>query len=110
MNELGLVCIGVVLALACVAALRWIDKDEARRRTALADAVLRRHGLVREQYVASADTSDVELIAALDEFGSRGHIILDAKGMVVGALCPRLKKKRYLRVLPDGLSNELRDR
>lgn len=110
MNELGLVCIGVLLALACIGAIRWIDHAEVRRRRVQADAVLRRHGMSTEQYIASAGELDGELISALDEFGNTGHIVLNAKGDVVGALCPAIKSKRYLKVVADRCPDDFRAR
>lgn len=110
MNELGLVCLGVLLALACMGAIRCIDRAELRRRRVLADAVLRRHGLSFEQYIASAGELDGELVSALDEFGRSGHIVLDAKGEVVGALCPTVKSKRYLQVVADRCPVDFRAR
>lgn len=100
MTELGLVCIGVLLTLAVLGVLRWIDRDERHRRRSMAAAVLKRHGLCTEQYVASAEIQDKELGEALDEFSGRGYIVLDDKGCVVGALCPQqIKARRYLRVV-----------
>jgi len=110
MNELGLVCIGVLLALACMGAIRWIDRAESRRRRIQADAVLRRHGLSTEEYIASAGEIDGELISSLDEFGNTGHIVLNAKGDVVGALCPAIKSKRYLKVVADRCPDDFRAR
>jgi hypothetical protein len=110
MNELGLVCIGVLLALACMGAIRWIDHAELRRRRVHADAVLRRHGMSAEQYVASAGELDGELVSALDEFGNTGYIVIDAKGEVVGALSPAIKNKRYLKVVADRCPDDFRAR
>jgi hypothetical protein len=110
MNELGLICIGVLLALALTTTLRWIDRDEARRRRSMADAILRRHGFTSERYVASSGVCDAELSAALEEFGGCGHIVLDGRGEVVGALCRRVKHKRYLRVVSEPQSANFRAR
>lgn len=110
MNELGLMCIGVLLALGCMGAIRWIDHAETQRRRLHADAVLRRHGLNTEQYIASAGEHDFELILALDEISGCGHIVLDAKGDVVGALCPAVQTKRYLKVVSDRYYDDFRAR
>jgi hypothetical protein len=101
MNELGLVAIGVVLTLACGWSMCWIDRDEARRRRQLADAILRRHGMAAELYVASAGISDPELAGALDELANRGYIVVDDKDCVIGDLCPRTRRGHQLRIVSD---------
>lgn len=108
MNELGLICLGVILALACVGAIKWIDHAELRRRRVQADAVLLRHGMRTKQYIGSTGEQDRELISALDEFGGTGHIVLGARGEVVRALSRTVKSKRYLKVVADRCTDDFR--
>ncbi|NHZ99045.1 hypothetical protein [Massilia sp. CCM 8734] len=87
MNELGFIAIGVMLTLGCLRILAAIERDEERRRRQQAEAVLRRHGMSIEMYLASAGVSDPELADALDHVGATGHIVTDHCGSPVGDLC-----------------------
>lgn len=98
MNELGLVCIGVLLTLAFGAGIWWIEQDELRQRRGKADAILRRHGMRAERYIASIGEADIELRNALVEFERSGMIVLDSKGVVVGAICLSQQTKLFLTV------------
>lgn len=99
MNELGLIAIGVMLTLGCLKVLALIERDEDRRRRQQAEAVLRRHGMTAEMYLASAGVGDPELADALDLVAATGHIVTDHCGALVGDLCQRAGAGRHLVVV-----------
>jgi hypothetical protein len=99
MNELGLIAIGVMLTLGALKVLARIERDEDRRRRQLAEAVLRRHGMASELYVASSGVGDPELADALDLVAVGGHIVIDNCGGVVGDLCQRASSGRHLLIV-----------
>lgn len=107
MGELGLIGIGVLLSFCGLRLWQWIERDEARRRALAVEAVLRRHGLTTELYVASAGVEDRELAEALDASASAGRIVIDARGKVVGSLCPQTRGGHRLCVViaPQAPSN-----
>lgn len=87
MNELGLIAIGVMLTLGGLKILQLIERDEDRRRRQQAEAVLRRHGMMAQMYLASAGVGDPELADALDLVAGTGRIVTDHCGKLLGDLC-----------------------
>ena len=73
----------------------WRQGDDRQRR-AIALQVLKNHGLTPQLYLASTGEEDPELRSALDAFAFTGHMITNAKGEVVGKLCPRAEKGSHL--------------
>lgn len=68
-----------------------------KQRQASATQVLKNHGLTPQLYLATIGEEDSELRGALDAFAFTGHIITNAKGEVVGKLCPTAEKGPHLR-------------
>jgi len=91
MNELLLLGCGVLLAEIAQWLIRFWRQREDRQRRAKARQVLNNHGLTPQLYLATIGEDDAELRAALDAFAFTGHIITNAKGEVVGKLCPRVE-------------------
>lgn len=99
MNELGLIAIGVMLTFGGLKILALIERDEDRRRRQLAEAVLRRHGMAVELYVASSGVTDPELADAVDLVAAPGHIVIDHCGGLVGDLCQRASTSRHMGIV-----------
>lgn len=99
MNELLWLGCGVLLAAMADWLLRFWRQSEDRQRRQIAKQVLKNHGLTPQLYLATIGEEDAELRAALDAFAFTGHIITNAKGEVVGKLCPRVEKGPHLRLV-----------
>lgn len=70
-------------------------QSENRLRRENAERILKKHGLTPQLYLATIEEADQELRDALDTFAFTGHIITNAKGEVVGKLCPRAEKDQH---------------
>lgn len=99
MNELLWLFSGVLLAGLADWLLRFWRRSEDVRRRSDAAQVLKRHGLTPQLYLATIGEEDPELRSALDAFAFTGHVITNAKGEVVGKLCPRVEKGPNLRLI-----------
>lgn len=103
MKELLWFVCGVLLAEMTQWAIGFWRRREDRERRSRASKVLKRHGMTPQLYLATIGEEEVELRAALDTFASSGYIITNAKGEVVGKLCPRVNERPHLRLV---VSNE----
>lgn len=99
MSELLWLGCGVLLTMMADWLLRFWRQSEDGRRRANAKKVLDKHGLTPQLYLATIGEDDPELRSALDAFAFTGHIIMNAKGEVVGKLCPRAEKGPRLRLV-----------
>lgn len=99
MNELWWFACGIIVAAVLDIALRFWGRHQYRERRRNAGEVLKRHGLTPQLYLATVDEDDPELRSALDEFAFSGYIITNAKGNVVGRLCPKVVKGPHLRLV-----------
>lgn len=99
MNELLWLFYGVLLAGVADWLLRFWHRSVERQRRSDAAQVLKRHGLTAQLYLATIGEEDLDLRSALDAFAFTGHIITNARGEVVGKLCPRVEKGPRLRLV-----------
>lgn len=99
MNELIWLSTGIALALAMDWLIRFWLRSQAKKRRSEAVAVLKKHGLTPQLYLATFGVKDADLRRALDEFAYSGHIIMNAKDEVVGKICPRWVKGPHLRLV-----------
>ncbi|EEU4336167.1 hypothetical protein FAR59_004633 [Escherichia coli] len=99
MNELLWLGCGFLLATMAHWLLRLWRQSEDRQRRQIAKQVLKNHGLTPQLYLATIGEEDLELRSALDAFAFTGHIITNAKGEVVGKLCPKVEKGPHLRLV-----------
>ena len=104
MNELILLSTGAIFALAMDRLFGVWQRIQAAQRRSEAVAVLKRHGLSPQLYLATIGVDDAELRRALDEFAFSGHIIMNTEDEVVGMICPRVVKGPHLRLV---VSNDL---
>jgi hypothetical protein len=99
MNEFLWLFFGALLAGGADWLLIFWRRSEERQRRSDAAEVLKRHGLTPQLYLATINEEDADLRGALDAFAFTGHIITNAKGEVVGKLCPKAVKGPYLRLI-----------
>lgn len=99
MNELLWLLYGALLLSMADWLIRFWRRAEEARRKSDAAKVLKSHGLTPQLYLATIGGEDPELRDALDVFAFTGHVITNAKGDVVGKLCPRVEKGPYLRLV-----------
>lgn len=99
MNALIWLSTGAVFALAMDWLFRFWQRSQAAQRRSESVAVLKKHGLSPQLYLASIGIDDADLRRALDEFAYSGHIIMNAKDEVVGTICPRVVKGPHLRLV-----------
>ena len=99
MNELLWFICGVLLASVADWLLRFRRRMEERKRRSDAEQVLAQHGLTPQLYLPGVGEEDRELHSALDAVAFTGHIITNAKGEVVGKLCPKAVKGPHLRLV-----------
>ena len=90
---------GVILGLAMEWLCRFWRRSQADQRRSEAVAVLKKHGLSPQLYLATIGVKDDDLRRALDEFAYSGHIIMNSKDEVVGGICPRVVKGPQLRLV-----------
>jgi hypothetical protein len=99
MNELVWLGCGLLLAAMAAWLFRLWRQSKGRKRRAIAKQVLKNHGLTPQLYLATIGEYDPELRSALDDFTFAGYIITNAKGDVVGKLCPKVEKGPHLRLV-----------
>jgi hypothetical protein len=99
MNELLLLTGGAILALGMDWLFRFWRRGHADQRRSEAVAILRKHGLTPQLYLAAVGVEDPELRRTLDEFAYSGHIVVNARHEVVGTICPRVVKGPRLRLV-----------
>jgi hypothetical protein len=99
MNELIMLLAGGIFTLVMESLYGFWKRGQEGARKWKALAVLKRHGLVAERYVAAMDIEDAELRGALDELSFAGYIIINQKGEVIGKLCPRVVKGSHLQLV-----------
>lgn len=103
MNELIWLSIGVSTGIALTWAADWLfrfwQSIQANKRRCEARAILKRHGLSLQLYLATIDIDDAELRRAVNEFALSGYIIMNSKDEVVGKICRRLAPGPHLRLV-----------
>jgi len=99
MNDLVLLVSGGVFALMMDWLHRFWLRSQGNLKRSEALAVLKRHGLTPQLYLATIGVEDTELRNALDEFAFSGHIIMNNEDEVVGKICPRVVKGPHLRLV-----------
>lgn len=99
MNELIWLSTGLIFALATDRLFRFWQRSQADQRRREAVAVLKKHGLSPQLYLATIGVDDDELRSALDEFAYSGHIIMNTKNEVIGRICPRVVKGPQLHLV-----------
>lgn len=90
---------GMLLAGMVQCLIRFWCQREDRKRQEKAAKVLKRHGLIPQLYLPTIGEKDPELRSALDAFTLSGRIITNAKGEVVGKLCPKVAEEPHLRLV-----------
>lgn len=103
MYELLWLTCGVLLSMVADWLFRFWRQSDNRQRREDANKVLKKHGLTPHLYLATIGEKDPDLRCALDAFAFTGHVITNAKGDVVGKLCPMVEKGPHLRLV---VSNE----
>jgi hypothetical protein len=99
MNELLWLGCGVLLAVMADWLLRLWRQSENMEKLVNARQVLKNHGLTPQLYLATIGEDDPELRTAIDAYAFTGYIITNAKGEVVGKLCPMVDKGPHLRLV-----------
>lgn len=99
MIELLWFACGVVASELGTRAIKaWHRSDERRRMDAAAET-LKQNGMAPNLYLATIGTTDSDLRRALNAFASKGHIITNARGQMVGAICRPDAKECHLRLV-----------
>ena len=91
--------LGIGLAIVVELLFKFWQRTQEDRFRSEALAVLKKHGMSPQLYMASFGVEDHELRRAMDEFAYAGHVIIDAKGAVVGQIVPPAAKSPHLRLV-----------